>query len=200
MPVIPRERPPRLGIATPREASGDPRTLRAFSGGSRWDGPDIAAGTGNPRAASPEHPQIGVVARRSRPHKPTAPRRPGVVRCSYRVGWISCGGPQKDMRHLGQTSRYERGPCPLPVCRAYGAAVGSDDRAGEVVRFPRRYVGGELWESWVDEQALARHFSVSTRTVRRWRAAGMPSLLVGSQRRYRISLAERWHLEQGGTT
>lgn len=77
--------------------------------------------------------------------------------------------------------------------------MGSDGRAGDVVPFPRRYVDGELWESWVDEHALARHFSVSTRTVRRWRAAGRPSLLVGSQRRYRISLAEEWHLEQGGT-
>jgi hypothetical protein len=76
--------------------------------------------------------------------------------------------------------------------------MGSDERTGQVLRFPRRYVDGELWESWVDEHALARHFSVSTRTVRRWRSTGMPSLLVGGVRRYRISEAERWHHEQGG--
>lgn len=88
-------------------------------------------------------------------------------------------------------------PDPLSNTLSYAEAMSSEGRGGDVVPFPRRYVGGEVWESWVDEQALARHFSVSTRTVRRWRAAGMPSMLVGSQRRYRISVAERWHLDQG---
>jgi len=75
----------------------------------------------------------------------------------------------------------------------------SGHRTGKVVRFPRRYVDGEPWEPWVDAHAVARHFSVSTRTVRRWRVAGMPSLLVGAQRRYRIGEAERWHREHEGT-
>lgn len=71
---------------------------------------------------------------------------------------------------------------------------------GEVVRFPKRYVDGEPWEPWIDERAIARHFSVSPRTVRRWRVAGMPSLLVGAQRRYRIGAAERWHRDQQNGT
>jgi hypothetical protein len=76
--------------------------------------------------------------------------------------------------------------------------MGSDGRGGDVVPFPRRYVGGEVWESWVDERALARHFSVSTRTVRRWRAAGMPSMLVGSQRHYRATTRRATCSQNGG--
>lgn len=73
--------------------------------------------------------------------------------------------------------------------------MGFGNTTDKIVRFPQRYVDGEAWEPWVDEHAIARHFSVSTRTVRRWRVAGMPSLLVGAQRRYRIAEAERWHRE-----
>jgi phage terminase Nu1 subunit (DNA packaging protein) len=63
-----------------------------------------------------------------------------------------------------------------------------------VVAFPtRRAEDGELWEPWVAEAALARHFGVSGRTVRRWREEGMPSHLIGGSRRYRISQAEAWH-------
>lgn len=66
-----------------------------------------------------------------------------------------------------------------------------------VIPFPQRQVDGETWEPWIDEHALARHYGVSTRTVRRWRADGLPSRLIGSCRRYRISDAEAWHTQQG---
>src|SRR4051812_43528057 len=56
---------------------------------------------------------------------------------------------------------------------------------------------GAAREAWVNERAVATYFSVSTRTVRRWRRAGMPSRLFNGARRYRISEVERWH--QGGT-
>ncbi len=49
------------------------------------------------------------------------------------------------------------------------------------------------WEPWLDDAAIARHFSVSARTVRRWRAEGMPSKRLGGVRRYRLSDAEAWH-------
>jgi hypothetical protein len=62
-----------------------------------------------------------------------------------------------------------------------------------VVRFPERRIDGQLWEAWVKEDQIARHFAVSTRTVRRWRKDGLPSQLVGGSRRYRIGEAEAWH-------
>jgi integrase len=40
-----------------------------------------------------------------------------------------------------------------------------------IIQFPeRRDENGQLWEAWVDEVAVARHFSASTRSVRRWQA------------------------------
>jgi hypothetical protein len=53
-----------------------------------------------------------------------------------------------------------------------------------------------LHEPWVDERALARYFSVTPRTIRRWAAAGMPSRRFGGARRFRISEAERWHEQE----
>ena len=69
--------------------------------------------------------------------------------------------------------------------------------SGRLVAFPAdRAVGLAAFEPWVDEAVVARHYSVSTRTVRRWRLAGMPSRLVGGQRRFRIGETERWHAER----
>src|SRR3954470_22476535 len=49
-----------------------------------------------------------------------------------------------------------------------------------VIAFPtRRDEAGVVWEPRVDEDGVARHFSVSGRTVRRWRAEGRPSRVVG---------------------
>jgi hypothetical protein len=62
--------------------------------------------------------------------------------------------------------------------------------------FRRHEVRGEQRERWVDERVVSRHFGVSTRTVRRWRAMGMPSLLLGGARRYRLGQVERWHHDQ----
>lgn len=65
---------------------------------------------------------------------------------------------------------------------------------GELVPFPPRQRDATTWEPWVDEPTVARHFSVSTRTIRRWRDAGMPSrVLIGGARRYRLSACEAWH-------
>jgi hypothetical protein len=49
------------------------------------------------------------------------------------------------------------------------------------------------WEPWLDDAAVARHYSVSSRTVRRWRAEGMPSRLLGGSRRYKLTEIEAWH-------
>lgn len=70
------------------------------------------------------------------------------------------------------------------------------DKTSTTLSFSRRDVHSEQCERWVDERAVSRHFGVSTRTVRRWRAMGMPSLLVGSARRYRLREVERWHRDQ----
>ena len=69
---------------------------------------------------------------------------------------------------------------------------------GRVVRFPERSAEGATWEPWVDERAVAKHFGVVDRTVRRWRAAGMPSKLFLGVRRYRLSQCEAWHEQQEG--
>jgi hypothetical protein len=67
-------------------------------------------------------------------------------------------------------------------------------RHGHVIVFPARpAVGGTPWEPWVDERAIARHFNACERTIRRWRALGMPSRLFGGLRRYRVSECEAWH-------
>lgn len=69
--------------------------------------------------------------------------------------------------------------------------------SGQVIAFPARQApDGDPWEAWVDEPALARHLGVSTRTLRRWRQAGMPSRRMGGTRRYRISVAEQWLQQQ----
>lgn len=62
-----------------------------------------------------------------------------------------------------------------------------------IIAFPERRRDGELWEPWVDEQRVALHFDVSTRTVRRWREDGMPSQQFGRSRRFRLTQCERWH-------
>lgn len=68
---------------------------------------------------------------------------------------------------------------------------------GQVIAFPQRQdADGDPWEAWVPEPVLARHLGVSTRTLRRWRQAGMPSQRWGGNRRYRISVAEQWLQQQ----
>lgn len=62
-----------------------------------------------------------------------------------------------------------------------------------IIPFPERQRDGEVWEPWVDENRVAAHFGVSTRTVRRWRDAGMPSQAFGRSRRFRLTQCERWH-------
>jgi hypothetical protein len=73
----------------------------------------------------------------------------------------------------------------------------ADGQDGVVVPLRRSSNGPGDWEPWVAEQAVARHYDVSTRTIRRWRAAGMPSQVFGGVRRYRFSECELWHRQQG---
>jgi hypothetical protein len=67
-----------------------------------------------------------------------------------------------------------------------------DRSVGVVVSMPLRR-GEATSEPWMSERALALQFEVSTRTVRRWRASGMPSRIFGGVRRYRLSECENWH-------
>jgi hypothetical protein len=69
----------------------------------------------------------------------------------------------------------------------------SKHRRAVVLSMPPRSAGAGSWEPWLSEQAVAGQFGVSTRTVRRWRVAGMPSRVFGRVRRYRMSDCERWH-------
>jgi hypothetical protein len=71
--------------------------------------------------------------------------------------------------------------------------VQPEGHGGVVVALPLRAEESIVWEPWLDERAVARHYGVSTRTVRRWRAAGMPSRSIGGARRYRLSECEHWH-------
>ena len=70
---------------------------------------------------------------------------------------------------------------------------------GRVIAFPARFEeSGTAWEPWVDGHAIARHFSASERTIRRWRTLGMPSRLFEGLRRYRVSECEAWHAREPG--
>jgi hypothetical protein len=71
------------------------------------------------------------------------------------------------------------------------------DVVGIVVAMPTRLDGSGAFEPWLDERGLARHYAVSTRTVRRWRVSGMPSRVFGRVRRYRVSDCDRWHTARG---
>jgi hypothetical protein len=62
-----------------------------------------------------------------------------------------------------------------------------------VLVLPPRPRDSAPWEPWLGESAVARHYGVSPRTIRRWRAKGMPSRLFGGVRRYRLSECEGWH-------
>jgi hypothetical protein len=64
---------------------------------------------------------------------------------------------------------------------------------GVVVQFP----SPAKWEPWVDEATCARHFSVSARTLRRYRRLGCPSRKLAGHRRYRLSEVEAWLIAHG---
>lgn len=52
-------------------------------------------------------------------------------------------------------------------------------------------------EPWCRKADVARHFSVSGRTIERWQAAGMPYRKVSRALvLFRISEAERWTAER----
>lgn len=47
-------------------------------------------------------------------------------------------------------------------------------------------------EPWVTRRHLAEHFGVTTRTITNYVQAGMPSLKLRGERRFRVSECERW--------
>lgn len=72
--------------------------------------------------------------------------------------------------------------------------------SGQVIPFPKRFQEGEQWEPWVTEETIARHYGVSTRTVRRWRLTeGMPSSLFRGSRRFKLSQVEDWYGERSAS-
>lgn len=66
---------------------------------------------------------------------------------------------------------------------------------GVVIPFPDRG-----YEPFVDERTAARHFAVSPRTLRNWRAKGAPSHLLSGNRRYRLGELENWARGALGTS
>ncbi len=73
-------------------------------------------------------------------------------------------------------------------------------QTAKVIPFPTRYQDdGQLWEPWLTERDIARHFAVSERTVRRWIAEGCPSERFGRARRFRLSQVESWQAERSAS-
>jgi hypothetical protein len=63
----------------------------------------------------------------------------------------------------------------------------------DVLRLPVRRGPEGFSEPLVDAITLAGHLGVTDRTIRRWTAAGMPSIKRrNGTRRYRISECEAW--------
>jgi hypothetical protein len=91
----------------------------------------------------------------------------------------------------GEVERLDAAPMAV---RAVPVGERLESGPARLIAFPaRRDDAGRPWEAWVDERAVARHFGASERTIRRWRALGMPSRLFAGLRRYRISECEAWH-------
>jgi hypothetical protein len=76
-----------------------------------------------------------------------------------------------------------------------------NSETAKVIPFPaRRDEAGDVWEPWLTEKVVARHFGVSERTVRRWRLTeGMPSRLFRGSRRFRLSQIEAWDRERSAS-
>jgi hypothetical protein len=81
---------------------------------------------------------------------------------------------------------------PPSEMRGRGDERGQHVALGTLLHLPAR-VTAVAWEPWWDEGMIARHYGVSTRTIRRWRRIGMPSRVFGGVRRYRLSDCEGWH-------
>ncbi len=120
----------------------------------------------------------------------------GVKRRKRRLGEES----MKPMPAL-TTSASAAAPTEMSRPRVPAHAVDADALAVQEVPLPaparvlplsERQVQGQAWEPWLDEVAMAKFFCVSTRTVRRWQHAGMPSEKYGGLRRYRLSACEGW--------
>lgn len=47
-------------------------------------------------------------------------------------------------------------------------------------------------ERWVTKQRVAEHYGYTTRWVEQQQTLGMPSRLIGGQRRYRLSEVDAW--------
>ena len=54
-------------------------------------------------------------------------------------------------------------------------------------------------EPWVSKKGVAAHYGFSVRWVEYQLARGLPSTLIGGQRRFRLSETERWLLGSEGS-
>jgi excisionase family DNA binding protein len=63
-----------------------------------------------------------------------------------------------------------------------------------VIPFPRR----RDWEPWLSKRQLAVRLGYSTRWVELRVRDGMPSRMVGAQRRFRMSEVESWLERRAG--
>jgi len=61
-------------------------------------------------------------------------------------------------------------------------------RSATVVPFPRRH----SFEPWLTKKQVAAHLGFSTRWVELRIRDGLPSKLIGGQRRFRLSEVEMW--------
>ena len=52
-------------------------------------------------------------------------------------------------------------------------------------------------QPWASKKEVAGHYGYSVRWVEYQLARGMPSALIGGQRRFRLSATERWLLADG---
>ncbi len=59
---------------------------------------------------------------------------------------------------------------------------------GTLIQFPT----ATSWEPWVSTDVIARHLGVSTRTLHRYRQAGLPHVRHPSGMRYKLSEVDEW--------
>lgn len=65
---------------------------------------------------------------------------------------------------------------------------------GDLIAFPSR----RAHDPWVTKRQLAAYLGYSTRWIELRARDGLPSRMMGSRRRYRISEVERWMTQYTG--
>jgi hypothetical protein len=87
------------------------------------------------------------------------------------------------------TGNHHVSPAPFENPRPFGEYKGC---MATIIPFPNR----TGFEPWVTKRELARHLRYSTRWVELRHREGLPSVLMGGRRRYRISEVESWLREE----